>query len=179
MLIFKSLENEKIGKVRLLISEYDNTIWFFTSDIIHLISKKEDLGSFADINEKDIILFCIHDFHVTPFVKDTAAYDYCSSEFSKELKEIANSVILNHRKISKDFFSFKEIINLVKEYYNKDMTISDVIHFSNIEEIDTSFNKHDKQTSGFIEHNANKLLLSIGISIEFDLYDDIINTEVV
>ena len=59
------------------------------------------------------------------------------------------------------------------------MTISDVIHFSNIEEIDTSFNKHDKQTSGFIEHNANKLLLSIGISIEFDLYNDIINNEVV
>ena len=55
MLIFKSLENEKIGKVRLLISEYDNTIWFFTSDIIHLILKKEDLVSFADINENDII----------------------------------------------------------------------------------------------------------------------------
>lgn len=47
MLIFKSLENEKIGKVRLLISEYDNTIWFFTSDIIHLILKKRRFSIFC------------------------------------------------------------------------------------------------------------------------------------
>lgn len=179
MMIFKSLENEKIGKVRLLLSEYDNTIWFFTSDIVDLVSEKDDLESFADINEDDIALFYIHDFHVATFVKDSAVYGYCNHEFSKELKEIANSVISNHKKIGKDFFSFKEIINLVKKYYNKDMTIPDVIYFSNIQNIATSYNKHDKQTPGFIEYNANHLLLSIGMSIEFDLYDDIINKEVV